>query len=368
MKNSFVILLMLIFSVTHSQEKNLKFLVGTYTNDCKSDGIYVYELDSITGNASLYNQSKNVINPSYLSVSPDSKVVYAVNENGTKSTVSSFKLDKSDGSLVSLNQKEAAGTDPCHLINDAKNVLVANYSSGSISVFKKLKTGSLNTVSQVISHKGKSKNPDRQNSPHVHQLQFTPDNKYVLATDLGTDKIYIYSYNPISENEILTIKDSVSVKRGAGPRHLTFSPNGKFMYLLNELDGGVIVFSYHDGILQKREETQIVDDDFRGEIGAAALHFSPDGKYLYATNRGSVNDITVFTVQNDGRLNYKASYETGGKSPRDFAIDPTGNYLLVANQKSNEITIFKRDLISGKLSLLPKTISICSPVNIVFVP
>lgn len=149
---------------------------------------------------------------------------------------------------------------------------------------------------------------------------------------------------------------------------MTFSPNGKFVYLLQELDGGIIVFNYYDGNLQKREETQIVDDDFRGEIGAAAIKFSPDGKFLYASNRGTVNDITVFTVQADGRLNYKASYPTEGKGPRDFAIDPTGAYLLVANQNSNEIRIFKRDLISGKLSLLPNKIALCSPANIIFLP
>lgn len=365
---TFFIFLIFSFSDAFSQETSLKFLVGTYTNACKSEGIYVYEFDTITGKSSLYNNTANVVNPSYLTLSADSKMIFAVNESGAESMVSCFKFNKLNGNIDLLNQQKAEGKDPCYIINDDKNVLLANYSSGSISVFKKSKMGSLNPVSQVISHSGSSKNSNRQASPHVHHLQFTPDKKYVLATDLGTDKIYIYNYNSASEKEILSIKDSVSVKRGSGPRHLTFSPNGKFVYLLNELDGGLIVYSYHDGILQKREETQIVDDDFKGDIGAAAIHFSPDGKYLYATNRGSVNDITLFTVQNDGRLIYKASYATEGKGPRDFAIDPTGNYLLVANQYSNNITVFKRDLISGKLSLLPHTISICSPVNIVFVP
>jgi len=367
-KNKLCFLLLCIFGFANAQETNLKFLVGTYTNDCKSDGIYVYDLDLKTGNTSLLGQTSKVENPSFLSLSTDGKMVYSVNESGDNSMVSSFKFDKASSLLTFVNQQKAGGVDPCHIINDDKNVLVANYSSGSISVFKKSKTGSLNAASQVILHSGKSKNLDRQASPHIHQLLFTPDDKYVLATDLGTDKIYIYDYNPTSEKEILSIRDSVAVKRGAGPRHLTFSPKGKFVYLVQELDGGIIVFTYHEGILRKLEETQIVDDDFKGTIGAAAIHFSPDGNYLYVTNRGSVNDITVFTVQTDGRLNYKASYPSGGKGPRDFAIDPTGNFLLVANQKSNEITVFKRDNISGLLSLLPKTIAVCSPVNIVFVP
>jgi len=368
MRNSFIALLWLTFAVGHTQENQLKFLVGTYTNSCKSDGIYTYDFDLVTGTASLYNQTEKTVNPSFLTFSADKKFVYAVNENGAESSVSSFKYENKSGELTLLGQQKAGGIDPCHLITDEGNVLVAHYSSGSISVFKKLKSGALNVASQTIIHKGKSKNPVRQASPYMHQLQFSPDKKYVFATDLGTDKIYIYNYNASAEREILTIKDSILVKRGSGPRHLTFSPNGKFVYLLQELDGGLLVFRYHDGILQKIEETQIVDDDFRGEIGAAAVHLSPDGKYLYATNRGSVDDITVFTVQADGRLNFKASYPTGGKGPRDFAIDPTGNYLLVANQHSNEITVFKRDIVSGKLTLLPKGIAVCSPVNIIFVP
>ncbi len=367
-KNSFCLALIFGFTVVNAQENQVRFLVGTYTNACESEGIYVFDFDLKTGDASMFNHTENVVNPSYLSLSPDAKMVYSVNESGDKSAVSSFKYNKASGSLTLVNQQKAGGSDPCHIINDDKNILVANYSSGSISVFKKSKTGSVNPVSQVISHSGSSRNPSRQASPHVHQVQFSPDRKYVLATDLGTDKIYIYNYNATSEKEILTIKDSVGIKRGGGPRHLTFSPNGKFVYLLQELDGGLMVYSYRDGNLRKLEETQIVDDDFKGTIGAAAINFSPDGNYLYATNRGSVNDLTVFTVQTDGRLNYKASYPTGGDGPRDFAIDPTGNYLLVANEKSNTITVFKRDIISGKLSLLPRTIEICSPVNIVFLP
>jgi 6-phosphogluconolactonase len=367
-KIGFVLLFSLFSNLISAQENQLRFLVGTYTNACKSDGIYVYDFDLKTGNTSLYNQTENVVNPSFLTFSPDSKMVYAVNENGSESSVSSFKFSKENGSLDFIEKRNAEGVDPCHIINDDQNVLLAHYSSGSISVFKKSKNGTLNAAAQIIRHKGRSKNPNRQTSSHVHQLQFSPDKKYVLATDLGTDKIYIYDYDATSEREILNAKDSVTVKRGAGPRHLTFSPNGKFAYLLQELDGGIIVFNYRDGILRKLEETQVVDDDFRGEIGAAAIHFSPDGNYLYATNRGSANDITVFKVQSDGRLNFKATYPSGGIGPRDFAIDPTGNYVLVANQKSNFISVFKRDIVSGRLSLLPRTIPICSPVNIVFVP
>ena len=367
-KNSLWFILLLIFNGAYSQENHLKLMVGTYTNECESDGIYVYDFDLIRSSASLYNQTEGVVNPSFISISDDAKIVYAVNENGVESSVSAYKYEPISSSLTLINKQKGAGDDPCHLINDENNVLVANYSSGSISVFKKSKTGGLNVASQTIKHVGRSKNPDRQASPHVHQVQFSPDHKYVLATDLGTDKIYIYNYNATADKEILTIKDSVSVRSGGGPRHLTFSPNGKFAYLLQELDGGLIVYKYHDGFLQKLEETQVVNDDFKGEISAADIHFSPDGNFLYATNRGDANDITVFIVQKDGRLNYKASYSSGGNGPRNFVIDPTGAYLLVANQYSDVITIFKRDMVSGRLTLLSEKIEVCSPVCLVFVP
>lgn len=351
-----------------AQQGNMNLIIGTYTNSCNSKGIYVYDFNTETADFKLKASTEKVVNPSFLAVSEDNKFVYSVNENGKESMVSSFKFDNKKGILTPLNNQKAEGEDPCYILNDTKNVITANYSSGNISVFKKNANGSLSAVKQNLQHKGSSRNKQRQESAHIHMVQFTPDKKYVLANDLGTDKIYRYKYNPDSETNVLEITDSIGVKRGSGPRHLTFSPNGKFAYLLQELDGTITVFAYHNEQLLKIEEAQIVDDDFKGEISAADIHISPDGKFLYATNRGDANDITIFEIQSNGKLNFKSFLKTGGKGPRNFAIDPSGNFLLIAHQYTNDIIIFKRDIKTGRLTNTNKKIELCSPVCLVFNP
>ncbi|MDR6967358.1 6-phosphogluconolactonase [Flavobacterium arsenatis] len=367
-KFSFIVIILLMSKSIFAQQKNFNLIVGTYTKSCESKGIYVYDFNTETADFKLKSSTEKVINPSFLAVSEDNKFVYSVNENGNDSKVSAFGFNPTKGTLTPINTQNAGGADPCYILNDTKNVITANYSGGNISVFKKNPKGGLTEAKQIIQHKGKSRNPQRQEAPHVHMVQFTPDKKYVLANDLGTDKIYIYNYNPDSETNILEIKDSIGVKRGSGPRHLTFSPNGKFAYLLQELDGTITVFAYQNGQLLKLEEAQIVEDDFKGEIGSADIHISPDGKFLYATNRGDANDITTFEIQPNGKLNFKYFIKTGGKGPRNFAIDPSGNFLLVAHQYTNDIIIFKRDIKNGKLTNIGKKIELCSPVCLVFTP
>jgi len=364
----FVLMLILMSKNVLAQQNNLNLIIGTYTNSCESKGIYVYDFNTETADFKLKASTDKVINPSYLAVSEDNKFVYSVNENGKESTISSFGFNNKKGTLTPLNKQKAEGEDPCYILNDTKNVITANYSGGNIAVFKKNANGSLTPAKQVVQHKGKSRNQQRQESAHVHMVQFTPDRKYVLANDLGTDKIYVYKYNPDSETNILEIKDSIGVKRGSGPRHLTFSPNGKFAYLLQELDGTITVFSYSNEELIKLEEAQVIEDDFKGEISAADIHISPDGKYLYATNRGSVNDITIFEIMRNGKLNYKTNLKTQGKGPRNFVIDPSGNFLLVAHQYTDDVVIFKIDKMTGKLTDTGKRITLCAPVCLVFAP
>ena len=183
---------------------------------------------------------------------------------------------------------------------------------------------------------------------------------------MGTYKIYIYKYNQNSKNKILEIKDSVAVKAGSGPRHLTFSNDGKFVYLLQELNGGLTVFSYKKGTLKMIQETSVVVPDFKGQIGVADIHVSPNGKFLYATNRGSANTISCFEIQNNGQLELVETVSTDGIGPRNFVIDPTGNYLLVAHQYSNSIIIFSINSSTGKLSNSGKRIELCAPVCLVF--
>ena len=365
-KQYFLIVFVLFFIQIQAQQNKATLLIGTYTNGCESNGIYVYDFNVQDGNFLQKATSQKVINPSYLTVSPDHKFVYSVNENGEKSSVSAFSFNSDNSKLELLNQQSSKGADPCFIINDAKNVIVANYSGGNITVFNKKSDGSIAEAAQVIQHKGKSANTERQESPHVHMVQYTPDNRYVIANDLGTDKIFVYRYNPNSKTNILEPKDSVIVKAGSGPRHITFNSKSKFAYSLQELDGSITVFHYKKGKLQQVQEATVVAPDFKGQISAAAISISPNGKFLYATNRGTANDISVFKIGKKGCLEFVERVSTLGKGPRSFAIDPTGKFLLIAHQYTNDVVIFSIDKQSGKLTNTGKKIELCSPVCLVF--
>lgn len=367
-KYLFILVTILCFKTVQAQQRNMNLLIGTYTNSCSSDGIYVYNFDTKTGDFKIKSNTSNIVNPSYLAVSGDNKFVYSVNENGDKSTVSAFKFDASSGKLDLMNAQNSTGADPCYIINDDKNVIVANYSGGSISVYGKNSDGSLTQAKQTIQFSGKGTDPKRQEGPHLHMVYFSPDHKFVLANDLGTDKIYSYSYFPDNATEVLKLADGIKVKPGSGPRHLTFSKNGDYVYLLQELDGTLTVYNYAKGVLTKIDETTILAYNFKGNFTAADIHISPDGKFLYASNRGEANNITVFKIEKHGALKLIGRTASLGKGPRNFAIDPTGNFLLVANQFSNEIVIFNRDKTTGLLTDSGKRIAQCAPVCLVFTP
>lgn len=367
MKNLFaIVLLIVIFSNVRAQKSNYNLLIGTYTQKCENKGIYTYDFNTKTGDFSFKNSTEKVVNPSFLTVSKDNTFVYSVNEFGAASTVSSFGFNSTTGKLDLINKQNSKGADPCYIINDDKNVIVANYSGANISVFSKNKDGSLAEAKQVLQHFGTGSNTQRQKSPHVHMVHFSPDKKFVLATDLGNDKMYVYSYFPDEASTVLKLKDSISLKLGSGPRHLTFSKDGKFIYLLHELDGALTVFRNTNGSLKKIEETTILAKDFKGTFSAADIHISPDGKFLYSTNRGEANNITIFKILNNGKLYLQGQTSTLGKGPRNFAIDPTGNFLLVAHQYTNEVVIFKRNKTTGGLSDTEKKIALCAPVCLVF--
>jgi 6-phosphogluconolactonase len=365
-KFSFLFLSFLFYFNGFSQTKPLQLLVGTYTKNCDSNGIYVYDFNSENGELKLKSSSEKTVNPSFLSISSDKKTVYAVSENGDESKINAFSYNSKKGNLKFLNSKKAAGNDPCFVINDEKNVIIANYSGGNIAVFGKNKNGSLTNLEQVVQHFGKGTNPNRQEKPHVHQVQFSTDKRLVFANDLGTDKIYIYNYNANEKSKILTLKDSISERNGSGPRHLTFSKDGKFVYLLNELDAMISTYKFENQTLQKIDGNTIVKNDFVGEISAADIHISPDGRFLYASNRGTANEITCFEILKNGQLKQIENTSTMGKTPRNFVIDPTGNFLLVANQNSNNIVVFKRDKKTGKLTKTDNSVKLCSPVCLVF--
>jgi len=369
MKKLIYLLAVIMSSLTaNAQNANYHLVIGTYTAPGKSEGIYVYDFNTSTAELKQVSVQKNVINPSFLTVTPDRKFLYAVNEDADKSMVSAFSFDNATGKLGFLNKQKVDGADPCYLIADDRHVITANYTGGSISVYGRDQSGALTTVKQLIQHTGSGIDKARQESAHVHMVRFTPDHKYVVCNDLGEDKVSLYAYDKDADENVLTLKDSISVKPGSGPRHIVFGTSGKYAYLIQEMHGDLTVFSYQDGTLKRIQETTMVDKDFKGENGGSDIQISADGKFLYAANRGTANTITTFAIGKDGKLTRKGQVSTNGKNPRAFTIDPSGNWVLVGHQSSNDIVIFKRNKITGEITDTGKKIEIGAPVCFVFVP
>ncbi|MEO5777042.1 MAG: lactonase family protein [Flavobacterium sp.] len=356
-----------IFCITtQAQQNHHNLIIGTYTNTCQSDGMYAYDFDTETADAQLKGSSKNIVNPSFLSFSADKKFVYSTNENGNDSQVSAFHFYSDSGNLQFLNSKSSEGNDPCYVLNDDKNVLVANYSGGNITVFGKNEDGTIGKHKQIVMHMVQSVGQDSLETSHMHMLQFSSDKKYLLASDLGKDYLYVYRYDPDAKSAVLDFSYFLRVNKGSGPRHFTFSPDGQLVYLLNELDGSLLVLSFINGELKLLQETTVVDKKFKGKTAAADIHITADGKFLYATNRGDANTISCFEIKKNGKLKFVQNTSTLGKGPRNFTIDPTGNFLLIAHQYTNEVVIFSIDKTTGTLTDTGKRIALCSPVCLVF--
>lgn len=341
-----------IFSFSNAQTYTL--FIGTYTGS-GSRGIYVYHFNANTGNADWVSNTDSIENPSYLAISKNGKYVYAANETGGKNPghVSSFLFNKRTGKLNFINNQLSGGDHPCYVsvTKDNKWLAVANYSGGNLSVYPINKDGGLEPAAQFIQDTGSSANKARQDKPHVHSAVFSPDERFLLTPDLGTDKVMIYSFNPSSKQVLKPANPSFAkIAPGNGPRHLTFHPNQKFAYLVEEISGTVSAFKYNNGNLKFLQRLNTHPEDYEGKIGSADIHVSPDGKFLYVSNRGEENTITIFSVnQVTGKLALKGYQPTMGKTPRNFMIDPTGNFLLVANQDTDNIVIFKRNKQTGLL-------------------
>ncbi len=345
---------------TNAQQYHL--LIGTYTN-AGSEGIYSYRFDAKAGDATP-NGSVKTSNPSYLVVSPDNKYVFAVNED-TEGMVSAFQFNKLNGSLTFLNQVTSAGAHPCYIsINKKGNMLVAgNYSGGNIAVIDVKRNGQLSVPKQIIQLKGSSVNRSRQEKAHVHATVFSPDYKYVLVPDLGTDKVMIYNVATASGALQPAEQPFVEVNAGAGPRHLTFHPRLNIAYLIEELTGTISVFNYKDGTLSLLQNTSSHPMSYQGAYGSADIHVSPDGRFLYASNRGDANSIAIFSIDRENGMIQPVGFQpTLGVHPRNFSIDPTGNFLLVANRDSDEVVIFKVDKQTGLLEDTKKRIKVSKPV------
>jgi 6-phosphogluconolactonase len=341
---------------------NQYLIIGTYTRG-NSEGLYVYKMNTETGEVN-YVSKATAANPSYLDISPDEKFVYAVNEDANdKGSVSVFSFNKSNGALTYIDKQTSGGDHPCYVaINKTgKWVAAANYTGGSFSTLPIMANGTLGTPT-TIQHTGNSVNKERQEKPHVHSTVFSPDDKYIFVPDLGIDKVMIYAFNPGSGKPEPAAVPFAATTPGSGPRHFTFHPNGKLAYLVEEMGGAVSAYKYNDGKLTLFQHISTYPANFTEKKWSADIHISPDGKFLYASNRSPANTIAIFSINKSGKLTAVGYESAKGEVPRNFTIDPSGNFLLVANQETDNIVIFKRNKKTGLLTDTGKQIKVGKPV------
>ncbi|GIM30226.1 hypothetical protein CPJCM30710_28920 [Clostridium polyendosporum] len=339
--------------------------VGTYTNG-KSEGIYSFSLDTTSGNIDEVKLAAKLENPTYLSINKNNQYLYSVIKVGEAGGVAAFSINNLTKSLELLNYQVSDGKPPCHVSLDSKNnyVFSANYHKGNVEVFLINKDGSINAASSTITHEGSGPNKARQEKAHVHYVDLTPDEKYLCTVDLGIDKLVIYKLN----NGTLLKLNDLSLKPESGPRHMDFHPNGRFAYIITELSSEVIALEYSPSECNFKELQYIstLPDRYNNENLGGAIHISPDGRYLYASNRGH-DSIAVFSIDNlSGKLKLISHNSTEGLYPRDFSIDPTGKFLVVVNQNSNNIVPFLIDRTTGKLTQINSSVFIPNPVCVKF--
>jgi 6-phosphogluconolactonase len=350
--------------------------IGTYTTKQQSKGIYAYNFNPATGEFTEIGLAAETTDPSFVAVHPDGKHLYAVNEvgdfNGQKSgAISSFEIDRKTGKLKFLNQVSTHGAGPCFVSLDKTNrfVLVANYDGGSVTTFEIEPDGSLSLAKGFVQHSGSGTDKERQEGPHAHWIATSPDNRFALVADLGLDDVLVYKFDDVQGKLTPNSPPYAQVKAGSGPRHLAFAPNGKFAYLVTEMASTVVAFSWNaeKGTLQTLQTLPMLPKDYNGVREAAEITVHSNGKFVYASNRGSANSIAAYKVDGaKGTLTPIGIYPSGGKIPRHFTIDPTGKFLITANADSGNIVTLKIDENTGALSPTGKEVSVPSPVCIAF--
>ena len=346
---------------------DLLVYIGTYTRQ-NSKGIYAYRFQPSTGKLTEIGLVGETSNPSFLAVHPNKKFLYAANENGT-GTVSAFSIDAATGKLTLLNQVSSKGSGPCHVALDkaGKWLFVANYNNGSAAAYPVQDDGKLGEATATVQHAGSSANRQRQSGPHTHSANLSPDGKFVIFADLGLDQLIAY---PLDKTKGMdTANPTVNkVAPGSGPRHFAFHPKGKFAYVCNEITATVTAFEYQpgNGGLKELQTVSMVPKDYTGNKSAAEIFVRPDGKFLYASNRGH-DSIVVFAIDaKKGTLTPVDWTPTQGKTPRGFAIDPTGGYLFAANQDAGGVVLFRIDKKTGKLAATGDKMNVTLPVCVVF--
>jgi 6-phosphogluconolactonase len=366
----------LLPAMTAAADMNPLVFFGTYTG-AKSRGVYVSRFDVVRGKLTAPRLAAEMRNPSFLVVHPNGEYLYAVGEVGDfgaekNGVVVSFRIDRATGQLSRLNEQPSGGSEPCHLAIDpsAARVLVANYGSGSIAAFPVKDRGELGAQSCVVQHRGSSANPQRQEGPHAHFITPDPAKRFALVCDLGLDQVLLYRLDKKSMNLTANEPPFASLKPGSGPRHLVFHPNGRYVYVINEMASSVTVFGYdaQAGRLSEVETVSTLPNTVKGENSCAEVQIHPSGKFLYGSNRGH-NSLARFAVDpKTGKLTFLDCQPSGGKTPRHFAIDPSGRWLLSENQDSDNVLVFRIDAADGRLQPTGESIEVGAPVCAVFAP
>jgi 6-phosphogluconolactonase len=348
--------------------------VGTYTGP-ESKGIYAYRFDARTGEVTPLGLAGEAKNPSFLAIHPNRKFLYAVGESADGGawggSVSAFSLDRATGKLTFLNSASSGGKGPCHLVVDktGRNLVVANYGSGASAVVPIKADGRLGEPSSTIQHSGSSVDRARQQGPHAHSANLSPDNRFAFVADLGLDKVLVYKFDAAKGVITPNAPPFATVAPGSGPRHFAFHPSGKFAYVINEMGSTMTAFAYDaaGGVLTSLQTISTLPEGFSGKSYCAEVVAHPSGKFLYGSNRGH-NSISVFAIDPvKGTLTAVEQTLTGGKWPRNFNIDPTGAYLFAANEQSNDIFLFRIDPATGRLKPTGKRLEVGKPVCIKFV-
>jgi 6-phosphogluconolactonase len=352
-----------------AQFNQFYLFVGTFTTG-KSEGIYVYEFNTKSGDFKYRSVFKGLTDPSFLAISPDKKFVYSAGENSPQeATIHALSFNQSLATLSLVNTQVTNGERACHVAIDktGKWVFVSNYRSGNLSVFPVEIDGKLGKATQTIQHEGKSIDPERQEKAHAHSVNIAENNIDVFVNDLGIDKIMTYKFDALTGRLSPANPAFTKIEDGSGPRHFDFHPNGKFAYSINELSSTITGFNYENGSLKAFQTISTLPQGYTGRKWSADIHISPDGDFLYASNR-TADNIAIFSINNKtGQLTLVGFEPTGGKTPRNFIIAPHGNFLLVANQESDDIIVFSRDKKTGKL-LKVSTINVPSPVCLKMMP
>jgi 6-phosphogluconolactonase len=347
----------------------IDFYIGTYTAGGQSKGIYCSSLDCDKGGLSVPELVCEIRKPSFLAIHPGGDFLYSVTE-GDPGRISAFRIDRDSKRLEFLNISPSGGRGPCYVTvsDNGKTLFVANYVSGSVASISLNIDGTLGEVVSIIQHSGCGPVEERQEGPHVHSVNLSPDNRFAYVADLGIDKVMIYSLNQATGGILKNGGLCYKGKPGSGPRHLTFHPNGKFVYLINELDNTVAVLLHNseDGSLSEIQVISTLPDGSTEESKTAEVKVHPNGKFLYGSNRGA-DSIVIYSIDSDsGKLTTVGFQDSGIDEPRHFNIDPSGRYCNLGNQDQDSIVLFEIDRITGELLPTGESQSVGKPICIKF--